>query len=219
MSSSENVGCLGLLLRFFGSKASNAAAAESFPYRVRDDFVSAAELSFYHTLAQIVSGRAKVCPKVNLSDIFFVSQPHENRSARGQISQKHVDFLVCDPRTMKPLFGVELDDASHTRPDRQARDEFVEKVFDAAGLPLLRVPVQRAYRVQEIAVQIEPLLRVRSLPAEAATPTLSNDSAPPCPKCGIEMVKRTAARGERSGQAFYGCPNYPKCRETLAITT
>jgi hypothetical protein len=32
-----------------------------------------------------------------------------------------------------------LDDASHDRPERKERDEFVDHAFESAGLPLLRI--------------------------------------------------------------------------------
>ncbi|MEW5721260.1 MAG: topoisomerase DNA-binding C4 zinc finger domain-containing protein [Chloroflexota bacterium] len=38
-----------------------------------------------------------------------------------------------------------------------------------------------------------------------------------CPKCGVPMVVRTASRGEHQGKPFYGCPNFPRCREVAAI--
>ena len=33
-----------------------------------------------------------------------------------------------------------------------------------------------------------------------------------CPKCGNELVLRTAKKGENKGNPFYGCSNFPKCR-------
>ncbi|MCY4514217.1 MAG: restriction endonuclease [Candidatus Tectomicrobia bacterium] len=33
-----------------------------------------------------------------------------------------------------------------------------------------------------------------------------------CPKCGSKMVLRTAKRGARSGQRFWGCSRFPTCR-------
>lgn len=42
-------------------------------------------------------------------------------------------------------------------------------------------------------------------------------SAPHCPACGTPMVLRTAKRGTRAGSAFYGCVNFPRCRQTRAI--
>ncbi|MDE7250054.1 MAG: NERD domain-containing protein [Lachnospiraceae bacterium] len=33
-----------------------------------------------------------------------------------------------------------------------------------------------------------------------------------CPRCGKNMVLRTAKKGVNTGQRFYGCSNYPHCR-------
>lgn len=33
-----------------------------------------------------------------------------------------------------------------------------------------------------------------------------------CPKCGRELVLRTAKKGSNTGQQFYGCTSFPKCR-------
>ncbi len=46
--------------------------------------------------------------------------------------------------------GIELDDRSHRRADRRQRDTFVEGVFNAAGLPIARVPVRSAYPVEQL---------------------------------------------------------------------
>lgn len=225
MSTSENPGCLGFLLRLFRSKPEDTKEAPTFPYRTRDDFLSPAEASFYRVLLTALNGQALVCPKVGLSDIFFVTRPHENRVASNRIAQKHVDFLVCNTTNLKPLFGIELDDASHARKDRQARDEFVEKVFAAASMPLLRVPVQRGYTIEELSARIEPLLKGPVVPIVASVTAGNKPSSGMgetlttllCPKCDVPMVLRTSSRGDRAGQQFYGCPNYAKCRETAPV--
>jgi hypothetical protein len=117
---------------------------------------------------------------------------------------------------MKPLLGIELDDSSHNRNNRQERDDFVDRVFQAAGLPLLRLPVQREYNTREVAAQIAPLLKDKIGGSTAPPQPESNKpsgSVPLCPKCGIPMVVRTVAHGEHKGKQFYGCQNYPRCRE------
>jgi len=38
-----------------------------------------------------------------------------------------------------------------------------------------------------------------------------------CAKCGSEMSLKTAKRGERKGQRFYGCSAFPKCRHTISL--
>jgi hypothetical protein len=185
------------------------------PFNLRDDFLSPAEASFFRLLKGVVIDEYLIFPKVSLKDIFFVSRPQENMAYYNKIDRKHVDFLLCDAHTLKPAVGIELDDSSHQRPERVERDEWVGKVFEQAGLPLRRIQVRRAYSQQEL----EELVR-GAAPAAAPIPQTepwdSNDSPPYCPKCGERMLLRTAQRGAKAGSQFYGCPNYPKCREIIA---
>ena len=46
------------------------------------------------------------------------------------------------------------------------------------------------------------------------SPMLGVAKKPICPKCNIQMVKRTAKRGDNAGQSFWGCSSFPKCRVT-----
>jgi hypothetical protein len=211
-------GCLGIIfpfLQFFQREE-----AQALPYRLRDDFLSPAEFSFYKVLSSILGGRWTIQSKVRLADIFFVARPNENIAFFNRIAQKHLDFLVCDSASMKPVFGIELDDSSHKRNIRQARDEFVENVCKTAGLPLLRVPVRREYNSREIAAQISPLLKTNLenlTPQKQQTVEKTADSTPICPKCDTPMVLRTVAQGEQKGKQFYGCSNYPQCRVMKSV--
>lgn len=159
--SQERQGCLASILRLFGIRLAagndlaGAVARDELPYRLRDDFLSAAEFSFFKVLAGAVASRAVVCPKVNLADLFYVTRPNENQAFRNKIDRKHVDFVLCDPKTMRPICGVELDDSSHGRRDRQERDN---QVFEVAGLPLVRVPAQAAYHPAGLRDLVEPFL-------------------------------------------------------------
>ena len=228
---SEPQGCLAFILNLFGIKVGTRdAPAKSLPYRLRDDFLSRAEYSFYRVLVQAVGSHAVVCPKVNLADIFFVARPNENQSYRNKIDRKHVDFLLCDPTTMKPLVGVELDDSSHKRRDRVARDQFVDTVSAAAGLALVHIPAKSGYDLNALAAHLAPHLGQPSTAAPRPTPTPRPAAAPPataapprrtenpsptpvCPKCDIPMVQRGATKGPNKGNPFWGCSNYPQCRD------
>ena len=215
-------GCLGMLLAMLGIgqrkgpggsglSTSPPPLPPSLPFRLRDDFLSAAEISFYHVLLKIVDDRHTVCPKVNLNDIFYVERPHENQSARNQIDRKHVDFLICERGSMRPLVGVELDDGSHARTDRKERDAFVDRVYEKAGLPLLHFPVGFAYNLKEVADRLLPCLATGELSPPPPSP-LESVNAPTCPACLIPLVVRRGQSG-----LFYGCSNYPKCRQTAVI--
>ncbi len=237
----ENQGCLSVIFPFLRRKTTRTASAissyetfeepesitktnipETLPYRVRDDFLSPAEFSFYKILSSLGGTRLIILSKVRLADIFFVVRPNENMTYFSRIAQKHLDFLICDSVTMKPWLGIELDDSSHKRDDRQERDGFVDRVFEDADLPLLRLPVQREYNTREVAAKIAPFLKDKIYPSTTPPQPKLNRQAnavPLCPKCGIPMVLRTVSQGEHKGKQFYGCRNFPRCREVKPFTT
>ncbi len=247
--SSQNQGCLAALLGWIGIKPSSPkpsdpsveylpADPDPLPYRLRDDFLSPAEKSFYQVIKGMIGNYLTICPKVALSDLFFVTRPNENKSAYNRINRKHVDFVICDPQTMTPQFAIELDDSSHDRADRMERDAFVDSVFEAAQLPLLHIPVHLNYSTNELGDLFKEVLQKKYQPSSAeaqnassgqqddirSATTMTKDGngtaavepkAPFCPKCGTPMVLRTAKNGAQPGRKFYGCANYPKCRVIL----
>lgn len=234
MKKAQPEGCLALLLRILGIWPSHSepravrALEDEFEnevddhaeeyvlvYRLRDDFLSRAEYSFYRVLEKALDCRGVVNCKVGLGDLFYVPDSVGRNVAYAKIKQKHVDFVVCDPRTLQPIFAIELDDKSHARQDRIDRDLFVNAVFKAAGLPLIRFPARRSYVVSEIQESIESFLGKGgsdkqcddTIIAEAVTGV---DAI--CPKCGVPMVERRNSRNP-NGRPFLGCRNFPKCRE------
>lgn len=222
MQRNSQSGCLFVLLRLLGlgpalpmpDDEGSADSVTDLPYRTRDDFLSAAERSFYGVLVAAIAGRALVFAKVNLADVLFVSGKEKRQSYHNRIDRKHVDFLLCTLDTVRPVAAIELDDKSHERADRVDRDAFVDAAFDAAGLPLVRFPAQRAYNVAEVARQLEPHLMTTTAPKPM--PMVSSD-VPSCGKCGVVMVLRQATKGENAGRQFYGCPNYPRCKEIVTV--
>lgn len=128
------------------------------PYQRRPDLLTPAELTFFRALERAVDGEHYIFPKVRIGDLLCVTEGTEN--ARGwfaRIGQKHIDFVLADRQSVQPVLVIELDDSSHERPDRQARDEFVDAALNAAGLPILRVPVRQSYVEQELADAIRRL--------------------------------------------------------------
>lgn len=47
--------------------------------------------------------------------------------------------------------------------------------------------------------------------------TVSNTKKLICPRCGAELVLRTARRGVSVGKQFYGCSSFPRCRFIMNI--
>ncbi|WOG28787.1 restriction endonuclease [Endozoicomonas sp. 8E] len=44
-----------------------------------------------------------------------------------------------------------------------------------------------------------------------------NYTTPTCPSCDVKMVLRTSSKGKSQGQQFWGCINFPHCRQRLHI--
>jgi len=107
----------------------------------------------YRTLLRAVDGRYEVMSKVRLWDfIWLENYPAERRHVLGNLSCRHVDFLLCERHSLKPLLVIELDDASHLKPEAQAADRFKDAVFAGAGLPLLRLdqPNYTAHHLRDL---------------------------------------------------------------------
>jgi hypothetical protein len=238
----KNPGCLPSL---FGKrrslKANRKAASEmsddkeiTYPYSVSNRFLTKAEHSFYKVAQKVLGEDFMLCPQVSLSSIFFITDQQQFASAFNRIARKRVDFIVCDAVTMKILFGIELDDSSHQREDRMERDGFVNRVFQAACLPLVHVKVRESYMTSELEVLFEdalglgtkeparqteeetsflPEVGVRSVQTEPA-PEVKHDF---CPNCGAPFKVQKSIAGPNVGHEFYVCSRYPECKTTIKI--
>ncbi|MCL1819887.1 MAG: DUF2726 domain-containing protein [Oscillospiraceae bacterium] len=186
---------------------SSISITDVLPYRVKDNFLTPTEYVFFHALLQTVNNRAYICPKVGIKDFLFISKGTSSYMKYwGSISQKHIDFLLCHPQTMQPLCAIELDDPSHNDPKVQKRDAFVEKVYKDANLPLVRFKTKESYDSNEIEYALKSHLTGTYIPK--STPIVM------CSKCGIPMIIKTTKHGNKK---FYGCKNFPNCRESYDI--
>lgn len=221
----QKPGCLTSLLRMFGLGKQDSGITvrylepDQLPYHLRDDFLSNAEKSFFQVLKITIGDRLVICPQVSLATLFYVPRSESFQTYQDKIDRKRVDFLLCDPKTLKPAFAIELGDSSHERPDRQERDAFVEEVFETAKFPLVRIPAQQAYNTQELIALFQAATQKKPAGDPIEIPSASPQVEPPlCPKCGIPMILRMAKRGKTPGQQFYGCPNFPRCQAVIPVT-
>jgi very-short-patch-repair endonuclease len=128
------------------------------PFFKRKYLLTTAERRFFDVLRRVV-GETLVFPKIRLADLVQADERHVRRKSNfNYIKAKHIDFVICDS-TFSPRVAVELDDKSHQRADRRARDRDVNRILQIASLPILRVPVRRTYDEQEIAGQILAKIR------------------------------------------------------------
>lgn len=129
----------------------------NLPYRSRTTLLSQGETAFFQPLRRALRGEYLIMSKVRLADLVRCSAADWHGGFGGAISQKHVDFVLCDPHTTRFVLAVELDDRTHDKPYRRKRDLFVNAALRKAGINLLRVRARSHY----------PLPWLRSLVLEA----------------------------------------------------
>lgn len=157
-------------------------------YRNRETLLSKGEAAFFGPLTHAVAGRFLIMCKVRLADIITCSHSAWRRGMGSAISQKHLDFVLCDLRSTRFVLAIELDDHSHDRPDRRRRDAFVDQVMAGAGVRLIRFQARAQYCVPTLTKVIEHELSTGLF----SPPVMSN--------LGFECHERPRLRTDPAGR-------------------
>ena len=109
------------------------------------------ELRFFLRLVDAVAEGDYVCPQLGMAAALETSGGNGKAalSAFRKISQKRIDFCVCDTRLV-PKFVVELDDHTHDPARDRARDELLL----SAGIRTLRFDVRRMPSTPQLRLAI-----------------------------------------------------------------
>ena len=111
---------------------------EPMPYTAAK-LLTRREYAFFKALQPLAQKyNLMICPKIRLADLVSVPQGTKEAKWFNYIKAKHVDFTICDMDLRVKLI-IELDDSTHDRPDRQTRDDFVDRVFQQINIKLLHV--------------------------------------------------------------------------------
>lgn len=144
------------VLRIFlgASKQADKHAYESVP------LLTQAERSFFGVLQQAIASNYLIFTKVRLADIIRPlrnSNQSKWQSAFNRIASKHVDFMLCEPASLRTVGVIELDDSTHATSKRSSRDDLMDSALTEAGIPVLRVPVRQSYSPIQLREQIDGL--------------------------------------------------------------
>jgi len=156
---------VGLLLLLYAllsvlkkTKQKQSGAIDFSAYQLRESVLTKNEKEFYEILKVVVRDNQVILSKVRLADIFEISKGKGSQSALNRIHSRHVDFLICQNESLRPLFAIELDDKSHERSDRVKRDDFVNQLFEKTELPLIRFRAKYRYTRDELSSGLTPIL-------------------------------------------------------------
>lgn len=123
-----------------------------YNYQAKQYFMTKSESDFFHMLNNVAGDRYFIFPQVHLSAILDEKIKGQNwKAAFKHINGKSVDYVLCDKQTLKPVYAVELDDDTHTYKNRQERNKEVERMFQGAGVPLVRFSNYKSLTEDEIS--------------------------------------------------------------------
>jgi len=124
-----------------------------YKYQAKQYFMTKSENDFFHMLNNVASDRYFIFPQAHLSAILDekVKNGQSWKGAFKHINGKSVDYVLCDKQTLKIAYAVELDDYTHNYHNRQERDKEVERMFQSAGILLVRFSNYKTLSEEEIA--------------------------------------------------------------------
>lgn len=135
-------------------KSLKAGADGKFPLMVRNSFLNYNEMPFFDTLRLNLSGGLVICPKVHLQNVLSISKDGQwKESDLDKLSDKKLDFLLCDSSTMKPLVGIMLGLSAVSE-----EESFTEKACRDAGLEFVRFPSKERYLGDEVTLVLKEYL-------------------------------------------------------------
>ena len=151
-------------------------------------------------------GKKKVASHLRPLDMIprFIEENHQK--VRDTLIDRIVDGKEAKKDKRPPAF---------TRKEFAACQEFL------LGVDVSQTPLEQAHEfIASLPKEAKELKNAAdpapAPPEEKKTPE-AQDNLPDCPKCGKPMILRTAKRGKKPGNQFFGCPDYPKCRGIVNV--
>jgi hypothetical protein len=113
-------------------------------YELEKSVLTKREMSFYEILSPIATKHELIILiKIRIADFVKVKAKQFEKGSGfhsdfNVIAKKHVDFLLCN-KECAPVLCIEVQDSTHLKKDRTARDIMVRELYEAIGLPLLEI--------------------------------------------------------------------------------
>lgn len=130
----------------------------TIPLRRRNFLFSGAERSLYKVLQTMLPDHM-IFVKVRLADLVPIKRADPSFwDYFSPINHRQVDFIVCD-QTLAPVLAIDLEHSPQKK-QRHGDDDLVHSVLASASLPMVRIPEQRRYILEELSRLLAPYLRV-----------------------------------------------------------
>ena len=135
-----------------------------YRYYAKPYVMTSRENECFKILNEIFSSKWFVVPQVHLSALLDYKVKGQNwNAAFRHINGKSVDFVLIGKESYKVICVIELDDSTHSKPDRIERDAEIERMFKEARIPLARIGRFESMTKSEIAKVITDAINGNSI--------------------------------------------------------
>ena len=142
----------------------NRIKKSQYKYYAKPYVMTSRENKCFKILNEIFSSKWFVVPQVHLSALLDYRVKGQNwNAAFRHINGKSVDFVLIGKESYKVICVIELDDSTHSKPDRIERDVEIERMFKEAGIPLARISKFESMPKSEIAKVVTDAINVKSV--------------------------------------------------------
>lgn len=144
---------IGKIKQTEDSNENNSQIKKSqYRYYAKSYVMTSRENDCFKILNEIFSSKWFVVPQVHLSALLDYRVKGQNwNAAFRHINGKSVDFVLIGKESYKVVCAIELDDSTHSKPDRKERDIEIERMFKGARIPLARISKFESMTKPEIA--------------------------------------------------------------------
>lgn len=135
-----------------------------YPYKLTQCIFSQKERYFYRDVKPIADKLGLIVfTKIRLADLLIIDKNQQDFNKWfNRIKAKHIDFIFVD-NDYRIKMLVEIDDVTHNRPDRQARDDEVNEMFRQQGIEILHIKTWgQRYGAEELETIITKALDIKN---------------------------------------------------------
>ena len=156
---------IGKIKQAEDSNENNSQIKKSqYKYYAKSYVMTSRENECFKILNEIFSSKWFVVPQVHLSALLDYRVKGQNwNAAFRHINGKSVDFVLIGKESYKVICAIELDDSTHSKPDRIERDAEIERMFKGARIPLARITRFESMAKPEIAKVITDAINAKSV--------------------------------------------------------
>lgn len=131
----------------------------SNPFQVqrKASLFSPVERSFLGLLEKAVQNEYRIINRVKLADVLDVRDSASEKSRRStllKLNAKYLDYVLCDPESMKVIAIVDLVNTHNKEGHKAVPDWFVSGALETAGIPYLRIGIKAGYTVTELQMAL-----------------------------------------------------------------